>query len=424
MPTQGASPASPGDGGRAAALQQDKDEYARKALETLRAAGFTDPLTYDPERFLIQIPDAKGQQAQTIFLGNLYEEYRAAPPEQRDRALQRITVLGRAPGSPISYTSARSSLVPVVRPRAYFALLEIPDLNNLSPFPRPVEWRPLGEVLAVAIVLDTGDAMKYLGQEQFREWGITFDEALGVAMENLRSQSSEPLIPVAPGVCASGWRDSHDVSRMLLDEVVRRCKVRGDPVVFVPQRDLLLITGSEDEEGLLRAAELAQKAFQAPRPLDGHALRRTLQGWRPFLPSPYGKAWLAMRKLAVYSQARDYTDQRDLLRQHHEQLGLDLFTADFVLADDEQGHIISQAVWVRGVDTLLPRVDRIFFMDSELGPEAPPVAVVRWEAVERDMGARLLPMEGDYPVRYRAQGFPSPEQFARWKKDPKAMDVP
>jgi hypothetical protein len=58
-------------------------------------------------------------------------------------------------------------------------------------------------------------------------------------MENLRSQSSEPLIPVAPGVCASGWRDSHAVSRMLLDEVVRRCKVRGDPVVFAPQRGLL-----------------------------------------------------------------------------------------------------------------------------------------------------------------------------------------
>jgi hypothetical protein len=131
-----------------------------------------------------------------------------------------------------------------------------------------------------------------------------------------------------------------------------------------------------------------------------------------------------MRKLAVHSQARDYADQRDLLRQHHEQLGVDLFVADFVLAEDEQGRIISQAVWVKGVDMLLPRADRIFFMDSELGPEAAPVAVVRWEAVERDMGAQLLPMEGDYPLRYRPQGFPSPEQLARWKKDPLAMDVP
>src|SRR4029453_12819920 len=118
-----------------------------------------------------------------------------------------------------------------------------------------------------------------------------------------------------------GWRDSYGVSRMLLDEVLRRCKVRGDPVVFAPQRDLLLITGAEDEDGLAQAAEIAQKAFQAPRSVDGRALRRTPQGWKPFLPAPRSKAWQTMHNLAVYSQGRDYADQKDRLRQQHEQLG-------------------------------------------------------------------------------------------------------
>lgn len=421
---QGNSPATPQDAQRTGSSQQDKDEYARKALEALREAGFTEPLTYDPERFQIQVPDGEGQQAQTIFLGNLYDEYRSAPPEKREVVLRRITAMGRAPSSPISYTSARTSLMPVVRPRAYFSLLEIVDPKSPLGSPRPAEWRALGEVLSVAVVLDTPDAMKYLGQEQFQEWGITFDEALGVATENLRSQSAEPLIPVAPGICASGWRDSYGVSRLLLDEVVRRCKVRGDPVVFAPQRDLLLITGADDEDGLAQAAEIAMKAFQAPRPIDGRALRRTPQGWKPFLPAPQSKAWQTMRNLAVYSQGRDYADQTDRLRQQHEQLGVDLFVADFVVSEEESGRAVSQAVWVKGLDTLLPRVDRIFFMDEALGPKAPPVAVVRWEAVERDMGAQLVPVEGDYPERYRPQGFPSPEQIARWKKDPSAWDMP
>ncbi|WP_044180632.1 hypothetical protein [Hyalangium minutum] len=421
---QGNSPGNPQDAQRTGSSQQDKDEYARKALEALREAGFTEPLTYDPERFQIQIPDGEGQQAQTIFLGNLYDEYRSAPPERREVVLRHITAMGRAPSSPISYTSARSSLMPVVRPRAYFSLLEIVDPKSPLGSPRPAEWRALGEVLSVAVVLDTPDAMKYLGQEQFQEWGITFDEALGVAMENLRSQSAEPLFPVAPGVCASGWRDSYGVSRLLLDEVVRRCKVRGDPVVFAPQRDLLLITGAEDEDGLAQAAEIALKAFQAPRSIDGRALRRTPQGWKPFLPAPQSKAWQPMRNLAVYSQGRDYADQTDRLRQQHEQLGVELFVADFVVSEEESGQAVSQAVWVKGLDTLLPRVDRIFFMDEALGPKAPPVAVVRWEAVKRDMGAQLVPVEGDYPERYRPQGFPSPEQIARWKKDPSAWDMP
>lgn len=418
-PPAAAAPEAP------SAAQKDKDAYAQRALETLREAGYTEPLTYDPERFHIQVPDGPGQQAQTIFLGNLYNEYRSAPPEQREVVLRHITAMGRAPSSPISYTSARSSLMPVVRPRSYFALLEIMDPKSPMGTPRPAEWRALGEVLSVAVVLDTADAMKYLGQDQFKEWGITFDEALGVAMENLRSQSSEPLIPVSPGVCAAGWRDSYGASRLLLDEVLRRCKVRGDPVVFAPERDLLLITGAEDEDGLVRAAEISAKAFQeAPRPIDGRALRRTPQGWKPFLPAPQSKAWQSMRNLAVYSQGRDYADQTARLREQHEQLGVDLFVADFVVSHEESGSAVSQAVWVKGLATLLPRVDRIFFMDETLGPKAPPVAVVRWEAVERDMKGQLVPVEGDYPERYQPQGFPSPEQIARWKKDPNAWAMP
>jgi hypothetical protein len=44
--------------------------------------------------------------------------------------------------------------------------------------------------------------------------------------------------------------------------------------------------------------------------------------------------------------------------------------------------------------------------------------------VERDVGKLLAREEGLYPVRYRLKGFPSEEQLARWKKDPRVMDVP
>jgi hypothetical protein len=422
-PPAGSSPAGT-DAGSVDPARQEADAFAQRALETLRAAGFTGELRYDAERFLIQVPDAEGQSGQTIFLHNFHDEYRAAPPERRDEALRRLTLMGRAPETPNTYAAARSALLPVVRPRASFELLEILDPRSPINTLRPAEWRPLGEVLALALVIDTPDAMKYLGPQELAQWGITFEEASAVALENLRRQSQEPLIPLAPGTCASSWRDSYANSRMLVDEVLRRCPVRGEPVVFVPHRDLLLITGSQDEEGLLRAAEIALNALQVPRPVDGRALRRTPQGWQPFLPARSSKAWQAMRKLAVYSQARDYTDQRERLDSHHEQLGVELFVADFVPYEDEQGRVFSQAVWVKGIDTLLPRTDMLVLMDSALGPEAPPLGVVRWDVVERDAGHLLVPLEGYYPARFRPQGFPSPEQLERWKKDPRTMDVP
>jgi uncharacterized protein YtpQ (UPF0354 family) len=425
---EGAPPA-PGaassmDAGTLDPARQEADAFAQKALETLRAAGFKGELRYDPERFLIQVPDAEGQKAQTIFLTNIYGEYLGAPPEERDEVLRRVTAVGRAPETPTSYAAARSALLPVVRPRASFEVLEILDPSDPMTGLRIAEWRPLGEVLAVALVHDTPDAMKYLGPKELKQWGITFEEAAAAAVENLRRQSQDALIPLSPGTCLAPWRDSYASSRLLLDEVLRRCPVRGEPVVFTPNRDVLLITGSQDDDGLLRAAELAWAAFQTPRPVDGRALRRTAGGWQPFLPARTSKAWQPMRKLMVYSQARDYTEQRERLASHHEQFGVDLFVADFVPYEDEQGRVFSQAVWVQGIDTLLPRTDMIWLMDSALGPEAPPLAVVRWEIVMRDVGNLLPPVEGYYPARHRPQGFPSPEQIARWKKDPRVMDVP
>jgi hypothetical protein len=120
-----------------------------------------------------------------------------------------------------------------------------------------VTWRPLGEVMAVALVHDGPETMRYISPELLASWGISFDTALTHALENLRRRSSEPLEMLAPGTCGSTWRDNYDTSRMLLDEVVRRCPVRGEPVVLLPHRDLLLITGSRDEEGLVLAAERA-----------------------------------------------------------------------------------------------------------------------------------------------------------------------
>ncbi len=419
------APAAPEGGDSQERARQEADAFAREALEKLRAAGFKGELRYEPERFQIQVPEAEGQQAQTIFLGNFYGEYRSAPPERRAEAMRRMLVLGRAPSAPVTYEAAREALLPVVRPRAYFELLRLEGPEPPGEDTEPASWRPLGDALAVALVQDTPEAMRYLGEKDFTQWGVTFEEATAQALENLRRQSREALIPLAPGTCVSPWRDSYATSRMLLEEVLRGCPVRGEPVALVPHRDLLILTGSRDEEGLARAAELALEAYQAPRPVDGRALRRTPQGWVPFLPERDSKAWPTLRKLQVMSQALEYASQREGLDARHMRQEVDLFVAAFVpLYDDEQGRSVSQSVWVKGIDMLLPRADLLFLMDSALGPEAPPLAVVRWDVVQRDTGELLAPVPGLYPERYRPKGFPSEEQIERWKKDPSTGRMP
>jgi len=418
--------ASAQDAGSSEPERQEADAFAQLVLETLRTAGIQGEPRYDPERFLIQLPAANGQEPLTLFLSNFHDEYRAAPPERRGQVLQRLLLLNALPELPETYEAVRPALLPVLRPRSYFELLGLLQTGADQPASGkvPVAWRPLGEVMAVALVHDTPDAMRYITSDQLASWGVSFEQASAVALENLRRRSTESLETLAPGTCRSSWADSYAASRLLLDEVLRRCPVKGQPVVLIPNRDLLLLTGSQDEQGQLLIAQWAEHALATPRPLDGRALRRTSEGWVPFLPERGSEARLAFHRLAMSSEARDYSEQEQRLDQQHEKQGVDLFIAGFIPHEDEHGRLFSQAVWVKGIDTLLPRVDVVLFMDSERGPEAPPVAVVRWDMVMRDAGHLLVAQEGLYPVRYRLQGFPSDEQLARWKQDPSVMDVP
>ncbi|NMO15606.1 hypothetical protein HPC49_28545 [Pyxidicoccus fallax] len=407
--------------------EQEKAAFAQQLMEALRASGVPGEPRYEPQHFRIQTRGPDGGVGMTLFLANTYREYQAAPPERRAEVIARMVKVNLPVDSPASYEEVRPNLMLVVRARTSFELLaeHVGGLGLPSTRGKvPVAWRPLGEVLAVALVQDTPDAMRYLSPEDLERWGVSFDQASADAVANLRLLGAAPLTPLAPGACALSTNDSYGASRLLLGEVIHRCEVKGEPVVLVPNRDTLFITGSGDAKGLLAVAEAAQAAIQAPRPVDGRALRLAPDGWKPFLPEPGSPSRSILQRLAVESRANDYQEQGARLAQQHAREGTDLFVADFIPEDDEHGRSFGQAVWVSGIDTLLPRADVLIFMDQELGPKAPPVAVVRWDLVVRDAGLLLMPEPGMYPERYRVTGFPSKAQLEKWKREPTAMDVP
>lgn len=394
--------------------QAERDAFAQRAIQALRASGETRPIHYDADGFLLRLGDEDGSM---VFLANFLDEYLALAPEQRDEVFARIVRVRTMPDVPETLAEARPNLLPVVRSRTFFEQVRL-MMKSAPDEATPVTWKPLGEFLGVGLAFDGPDTLRYLGPGELARWGVSFEQALGMAVENLRSRSTEPLERLAPGTCKSPWEDSYAASRMLLDEVVRRCPVKGTPVVLVPHRDLLLITGSEDEDGLNRVASLALRAVMAPRALDGRAMRLGPEGWAPFIPERLNNAWAGFRELELFTRARDYDEQTQQLEKLHEEQGVNLFVAAYTPYQDERGRSLSYAVWLKGVDALLPRAEVIFFMDPALGPEAPPVGIARWEEVSRVAGKLLAPVEGLYPERYRVKDFPTEEQLARWQNDP------
>ncbi|RKG78158.1 DUF1444 family protein [Corallococcus terminator] len=397
----------------------EKDAFAQQALEALRAAGAPGELTYDPERFLIQGFTPDGGLGMSFFLTNFYAEYRASSPERRGEVLARLGRAGVLSDAPETYAQARPHLMLVVRARDTFE-----QFAQQSDDPGPVSWRPLGEVLAEALVQDTQEAMRYVSPGELARWGISYEQARTDAMTNLRRLDAVPLRSLTLGACVLSTSDSYAASRLLLDEVVKGCEVKGEPVVMVPNRDTLLITGAEDATGLLAVAEVGMEGVKAPRPVDGHALRLTPDGWKPFLPEPESPSRSLLERLAFISRLRGYQEQTERLRREQEKDSEQLFIAGYLPEQNDQGRLFGQAVWSSVGATLLPRAEVIVFVDAALGPDAPPVASVRWDLVVRDAGTMLMPEPGLYPERYRVQGFPSKEQLQRWKADPTAMDVP
>jgi hypothetical protein len=398
--------------------QAERDAFAQRAIQALRAAGETRDIHYDAAGFLLRLGSKTGGNADdTVFLGNFFDEYLATAPEQQEEVLSRLTRVRAMPTLPKTFAEVRPNLLPVVRGRAFFEQLWLvvkggPDTSA------PVSWKPVDGFLGACLAFDGPDTLQYLGPNELARWGVSFDEAFTVALENLRQRSTEALEQLTPGTCLAPWEDSYASSRLLLDEVVRRCKVRGTPVVLVPHRDLLLITGSEDEDGLRQVATRALRAVMAPRALDGRALRLTASGWVPFMPERLSNAWADFRKLELFTRTRDYEEQTRRLEKLYAEKGEDLFVAAYTPYQDERGRSISYAVWLKGVDALLPRAEVIFFMDPALGEEAPPVGIARWEDVAKVAGDMLVPVKGLYPERYRVKGFPTEEQLAGWQNDP------
>ena len=277
-------------------------------------------------------------------------------------------------------------------------------------------YRVIGDHFGAGLVYDLPHAMSQVNGRQLVRWQVDFDEAMHVAIENLRRISEQGLAQIAPGVWMSTWRDNYDPSRLLLVDMINAHEVDGDPVAMVPNRDTLLLTGSQDEKGLEIMAIAAEKAIQQPRPIHAMPLSLEFGAWTPFLPPKEMSAYARCKQMVVNSLGQDYVEQKRLLTAMSHKLDGDLFVASYgVMRNTRTGELASFCTWTRGVDSLLPRTDLIHFMDTERPEGQNLVASASWQLVEEVVGELLSPLE-TYPERHRTRSFPGEEQIEAFRE--------
>lgn len=354
-----------------------------------------------------------------INLDNIYSDYSKMPRRLRAKAFDIVLHMARdLDAVDIPREQAIARLLPMVRDKANFQIAcgserEVVEEKWLS-------MRSMNDELACGLCVDLPDSMSMVGGKQLKEWNLTEDEAYKVARDNLAKQSETAFKSIAPGIYVSDFGDYHDASRLVLPELFVRLNLRGDPVVAVPNRSIVLVTGSRDDRGLEAIANIAREQLAENRPLTATLFRLENFEWHPMLPAPDSPAYAAVRNAASVSRAMRYDEQLRMLSERCERDGIDRFIAKHTLMQSELLPVMySWTSWVKGVDNAsMPVADLVAVSTGEALPN-----FALWDDVIRISGHRLT-RTADSPQRYELTTWPTDEEIAQMNARPTKEILP
>jgi hypothetical protein len=390
--------------------QPNRKEFSQIVMRVLNEKGITN-IRYDEKSFLLQMGDGNN----VAFLENSYVNYCKADRRQRQEFLVKLAAACLpSPGIPAQYSEAEGHLMPIVRDPSYLSLVELQSrARDMDTSKMDCPTGKLADGLVVLLAYDTEASILQVNRESFDRWGISFDEALKAARNNLREKTNSSLFDeVAPGVYRGRWADSYDSSRLLLTDLIYRLPLEGEPVAFIPNRDQLWVTGRLNRNGLKTMIEQGQPAHFSPYAVSPNLYVLNDGVWSTYIPedSHVRDAWIGIRRKR---EALDYQQQKESLDTVHGKAKIDIFVANYLVFKREGGSEYSTCAWSRGVDSLLPQTDTISFVTD---PANTVHFAVSWQAAVPIVASLMEKHPSLVPVRYRVRSFPTQAQLEELRR--------
>ncbi len=343
-----------------------------------------------PDEFAI-LPNR--DDSQTMYLSNVWADVNGATlDEQRDALRHYFEGLATRVELPQTWADARDGVFLALRTGG---LLQVGD---------PV-YAPVLNHLVVVLAFDLGTAITYVTSDQLDGWGVDRDTAWARARANMLDLAPDIGVvePRALTRIMSGQIDS--ASYLMAPGWLAARAGGGRIVAWASGRDSLVVVRADDDVGLEQLATVACEEWEdAPRAIS--PVLYTVDGDGEVVPlsvAPSHEAFEAL-ELSRYKLAlREYTEQKTLLDERHDDDGTDIFVASYLVHQLESGGLRSTAVWTRDVDSLLPEADVVALLDDrteELVEVPLPILLASVPGIER--------AEGLFPVRYRARAWPAP----------------
>ncbi|MFO0741385.1 MAG: hypothetical protein U0270_36150 [Labilithrix sp.] len=288
-------------------------------------------------------------------------------------------------------------LRPRIRPRRFY---------ELDARPKRPHYRPLAHLLGVGLAFDRNRRVEYIEDPSILGYSVAELEELALA--NLqRIHQTGCFTEAAPGVWRATFEDEFAAERMLLDDVFDELTLDGDPVVFLPAEDTIMVVGANDTDALDRAFTLAAERAKDPEGLLDFAFQRRAGKWEPFKGE--GPISETQEYRVLFHLGPAYAVQHDLLTARFKGKSDAPVLADFMVHAVAK---MSMTRWKKGERTWLPLTSVVELDDGSPEKTAGNLA----DVFELDPGA-LEAVADVWPERFETKRFPSAAVLAKFRKD-------
>jgi hypothetical protein len=380
--------------------------FAAQAMRIARRMPGVRDATYHPDKFAVELQRAEGGAAAWLYLANIYQEAADVPATRRRERLEQLVRIMTAPRSEDGWDEVRERLRPVLRGQTFG--------QAGPPGMQPPLSRPALPFLHELVVVDHREAMAYVTAARLPEWGVTADEVFAAARENLARIAARSLNgpwehdggPAMITLIDDG--DAYFTSLLLVPGWLAAVGERvGAPVVaFAPENHTLLVCVPPDD--LRPVYDLIEEQFtEASRSVSPVGYVAGPDGRTvPYSPPPSHPHAIPARRAEAVLAASEYGAQTAWLSSQYREAGIDVHVGELLAVAPPAGPAETVATWVDGVVMLLPAARSIVFArDGAVEFQVP------WARVAQEVDLQPEPLLA--PLRYRVEGWPSPDVMDR-----------
>lgn len=381
------------------------DDFAKLVITEAKRAGIIESLEYDSKSFVLKRGD------QRTYLGNVFNDYCQADDGQKKRILGNTLALLRQKKQDIPFEEAKSKVVAAVREQALFSFTTLSWELEGGKGELKTEFEPISAWFARCLVLDFPAYVSMVSPENLKTWDVSFYELYEIGLARLRDCTVSKF-EKQQGYHIGGWHDDYDNSRILIPEVFAPLHLDGDPVVCLPNRNSLLVTGSENPDGIEAMLKHAEEMIRTKsRPMNPGPL--ILRGGEvaDFSVSENSPIFNNVERAKKISALIYYQQQTEALTKLYGQKRKDILVAKYALNQLNTGGYESYCIWSKTVPTLLPRTDLIAFSDPAKPVSQGTLGMAKWEDVASIAGHLFLDIQM-FPARFYVSKFLTDEQLA------------